>query len=121
MVVRAARHSTVVAIALALLLFGITPGRSTPGVSNGLIVFVSDRDPGYGIFVMNPDGSGQTDISNNPAYDWGPSWSPDGTRVAFASDRDGPWSQIYVMNADGSGVTKLTAGFFGEEAWGPAW
>ncbi len=34
-------------------------------------------------------------------------WSPDGTKIAFNSDRDGN-SEIYVMNADGSNPTRLT-------------
>ena len=36
------------------------------------------------------------------------SWSPDGTKIAFSSDRDGGLQEIYVMNADGSGQTRLT-------------
>ncbi|MCH7838355.1 MAG: PD40 domain-containing protein, partial [Chloroflexi bacterium] len=36
-----------------------------------------------------------------------PSWSPDGTVIAFTSERDGN-SEIYIMNADGSGQTRLT-------------
>jgi Tol biopolymer transport system component len=51
---------------------------------------------------MNADGSGQINLTNNPAADDVPSWSPDGRRIAFASDRDGN-REIYVMNADGSG------------------
>ena len=43
-----------------------------------------------------------TRLTNNAAFDIEPSWSPDGTKIAFASDRDGN-SEIYVMNADGSG------------------
>src|SRR6188508_387922 len=39
--------------------------------------------------------------------DGSPSWSPDGRRIAFYSDRDGN-AEIYVMNADGSGVRRLT-------------
>jgi Tol biopolymer transport system component len=41
------------------------------------------------------------------ASDGVPAWSPDGTRIAFESERDGNL-EIYVMNADGSGVTRLT-------------
>ena len=48
-----------------------------------------------------------TNLTNNPADDIYPSWSPDGRQIAFISDRDGNW-EIYVMNADGSGLTRLT-------------
>ena len=64
-------------------------------------------DSGIEIYVMNADGSGQTNLTNNSALDGGPSWSPDGSRIAFVSARDGN-PEIYVMNADGSGLTRLT-------------
>ena len=56
---------------------------------------------------MNADGTGATRLTDNPAIDQDPAWSPDGTRLAFTSTRDGNY-EIYVMNADGSGVTRLT-------------
>ncbi len=60
------------------------------------------------IWVVNTDGSGLTKLTNNSAHDGDrPSWSPDGSKIAFASDRDGNW-EIYVMNADGTGQTRLT-------------
>jgi Tol biopolymer transport system component len=52
--------------------------------------------------VVNADGSGLRNLSNNPAIDRYAAWSPDGTKIAFY---DGV---IYVMNADGSGLLKLT-------------
>lgn len=45
----------------------------------GRISFVSDRDGNFEIYVMNADGSGLTNLTNNPAMDAAPSWSPDGT------------------------------------------
>ena len=48
---------------------------------------------------MNADGSGQTNLTNNPADDSKPAWSPDGKIITFASDRDGNF-EIYVMNVD---------------------
>lgn len=47
-----------------------------------------------------------------------PTWSPDGRKIAFASERDGN-SEIYVMNADGSNVTRLTDAGGNFPAWSP--
>ncbi|MGH7675322.1 MAG: TolB family protein, partial [Gemmatimonadales bacterium] len=68
-----------------------------------LIAFTSNRQGAqHDIFVMNPDGSGAMNLTNNPNADFGPAWSPDGARLAFSSARDGN-DEIYRMNADGSG------------------
>ena len=56
---------------------------------------------------MNADGSNQTRLTNNPAIDISPSFSADGSKIAFVSNRDGN-QEIYVMNADGSNQTRLT-------------
>src|SRR4029453_931471 len=58
------------------------------------------------VFVMNPDGSGRTRLTDIPGNDPGPrAWSPDGTRIAFTSDGAGQDGDIQVINADGSGLT----------------
>ncbi len=56
---------------------------------------------------MDADGSNQTRLTNNPSLDAFPVWSPDGTKITFASDRDGN-PEVYVMDADGSNQTRLT-------------
>ena len=61
---------------------------------------------------MNADGSGQTRLTNELGNDDSPSWSPDGSKIIFRSDRerDGsdPSSQVWVMNPDGTGQTDLS-------------
>ncbi len=82
--------------------------------------FVSDRDGNDEIYLMNADGTGQTNLTHNPANENAATWSPDGSQIAFESDRDGN-REIYVMNADGTGQTNLTKNpaTDGVPAWSP--
>ena len=59
----------------------------------------SDRDPE--IWVINTDGSGMRQLTNNTTKDRNPDWEPDGRRIAFQSNRDGNY-EIYTINSDGS-------------------
>jgi Tol biopolymer transport system component len=65
------------------------------------------KGSGEEIFLVNPDGSDVRCITNSAGDDRDPSWSPDGSRIAFSSKRDGNW-QIYVMDADGSNQIRVT-------------
>jgi TolB protein len=56
---------------------------------------------------MNADGGDPVRLTTDPARDSDPTWSPDGARIAFASERDGNL-EIYVMNADGSNPRRVT-------------
>src|SRR6266496_4349583 len=67
---------------------GIPAAATSPGL-NGKIVFGSDRDGNVEIYIMNANGSGQTRLTSNPAVDAQAAWSPDGSKIAFASERDG--------------------------------
>lgn len=89
-----------------------------PEVKGELIVFDSDRDGDCEIYVMNSDGSNAIKLTDNPARDTSPSWSPDGKKIVFDSDRDGD-REIYVMNPDGSNVVKLTDNSIVD--LGPSW
>jgi peptidoglycan hydrolase-like protein with peptidoglycan-binding domain len=67
----------------------------------------TDATNRYEIFTMAADGSDSVRLTRNAAEDSYPSFSPDGQRIAFASNREGT-PHIYVMNADGTGVRRLT-------------
>ena len=56
---------------------------------------------------MHADGSDTVNLTNNPAGDFFPSWSPDGMTVAFSSFRDGNW-EIYTIDVDGTHPINLT-------------
>ena len=67
------------------------------------------------IYVMDADGSNPRRLTNNPDRDFSPSWSPDGKRIAFVSNRDGHVHirgrltyEIYVMDANGENQQNLT-------------
>jgi TolB protein len=63
-------------------------------------------------------------LTNSPADERDPAWSPDGTKIAFASNRDGNW-ELYIMQVDTGEITRLTytPGFEGAPTWSPdmAW
>ena len=81
--------------------------------------------PSKEVWVMNADGSGRVNLTNNAFEDRAPQWSPDGTKIAYmcrlgtvAPDVD---FEICVMNADGSGNTVLTDNTLpdGTPTWSP--
>jgi Tol biopolymer transport system component len=72
------------------------------------------------IYVMQADGTEKTNLTNNPADDTEPAWSPEGTHIVFASNRNGGYD-LFVMQADGSGQTLLLdlPGDARHPAWSP--
>jgi len=65
------------------------------------------RDTKGDIFVMNADGSNQVNLTRYSENDTKPTWSPDGSRIAFVSFRDGK-RDIFTIAPDGSDVQRLT-------------
>lgn len=75
----------------------------------------------YEIFVIKTDGTNRTRISRNPADDMRPSWSPDGTKIAFVRPVAGRY-EVFLMNPDGSQQQQLTSvrtQTEGDFAWSP--
>ncbi len=60
------------------------------------------------IYLMNPDGTEQVNITNHRADDVSPIWSPTGEHILFVSDRDGP-RDLYLMDPDGANVRRVFA------------
>ena len=84
------------------------------------IAFESNRDGNGEIYTMNPDGTGLARLTQNPAVDSAPHWSPDGRQIAYHSDRNGSFD-VFLMNEDGSGTIQLTdsADLEGQPEWSP--
>ena len=77
------------------------------------IAFTSMRDGNSEIYVMDGDGSNQRRVTVNPAGDRLPTWSPDGKKIAFVSNRHNgnkDHKQIWVIDADGKNPIRLTDG-----------
>ena len=87
-----------------------TPEPTQDSSSEGLLAFTAAIENGsLDIYTMRPDGSELTNLTNNPAHEMNPYWSPDGERIAFESDLYG-FTHIFIMNADGSSVFQVTHG-----------
>ncbi len=85
---------------------------------DGRLVFAVNTSGASDIYLLDQNGGGFGNLTNHPADDSTPAWSPDGKLIAFTSTRDNV-SQIYVMNADASGVRRLSKNNFKE--FSPNW
>jgi Tol biopolymer transport system component len=113
----------VVLLTVLLLAPGIAHA-AFPG-QNGKIAFSDTRDDpnpsscgsscNYEIYSINPDGTGVSRLTNDPATDLFPVWSPDGSKIVFISTRVP--AGIYTMDANGSNVTFVRTGF--DPSWSP--
>jgi TolB protein len=112
---------------LAALAGAASPAAAAPAGASavettGRILFASTRtaDGNSDIFSADIAGDLVANLTNHPAPDIAPDWSPDGARVVFSSRREQNWD-LYLMNADGSNLQRLTdhPGYDGDPAWSP--
>jgi hypothetical protein len=81
-----------------------------------------DTRPYDHVFTMNADGSGHANLTADKNGGQMPSWSPDGSRIAFTSFQHRTYGDIYTMNVDGGGPVRLTQGTNGDgldPSWAP--
>lgn len=97
-----------------------TPAPTPLGGGYGQIAFVSTRDGDEEIYTMNLDETELRNLTNNSARDDAPTWSPDGSQIAFMSYReDACCSVVYVMDANGDNQHRLTNAT--QYSYNPAW
>jgi Tol biopolymer transport system component len=87
-----------VAVAVGLFLLPAAPAQAAFPGANGKIAFSRSGD----IYTINPDGSGESNLTNSAATDLNPRWRPDGQKIAFQSN-----GTAMLMNPDGTGVQQL--------------
>lgn len=104
-------------------LIGSTAVTVATAPSGKLIAFISERDGDKELFVMNEDGSNQRQLTFNDAWEDECAWTPDGTQLAYISNRNVAdktrWSfDIFMMNVDGTNDRQVTFNSLAE--WGPS-
>lgn len=92
-------------------------GRAAQFMQDGRILFQSKASPSQ-ISIAKIDGSNVVQLTNDESNNMSPKISPDGSQIAYLSNRDGN-QEVYVMNLDGSNQKRLTRNRV--EEWDPAW
>jgi TolB protein len=102
---------------------GARPSPAEASLRSGRLAFAAAAEPGgqADLFVALGDGSSPVAIAAGPRDEFSPTWSPDGSRIAYRVNRPGEFApDIWAMRADGSGRRNLTATPDDTE-WSPAW
>ena len=103
---KALRKALIVGTLAAGLLAAAPASGVAPG-ANGRLLYTLQTTGNYDIWTIEADGSGNTPLITDAANDQGGSWSPDGTKIVFRSNRTGA-GDIYIADSDGSDQVPLT-------------
>lgn len=121
-------------LAVLAALLGAACGQDTatgPGPGQGQFAYVDNSYYGqWDIYIINADAKGRAQLTTSFADEWWPTWSPDGTKIMFQSNRNltpgdsippHPQLDLYVINVTGTGETRLTTDTTNEAqpAWSP--
>ena len=93
-------------LTLLMLMFGGVCQVFAEAPKTPKILFTSHRDGNREVYMMNPDGSEQVNLTQHGADDQQAVWSPTGEQILFVSNRGGT-RDLYLMDADGGNVRRV--------------
>ena len=100
---------SMLSIGCSLVQEATDPFAATSVGGGGIISFASMRDGDYEIYLMEADGANLTKLTDHPALDVSPTWSPDGSQIAFSTQRADLFSrEIFVMDATGANLVNIS-------------
>ena len=102
------RLKLIFSIIFLILMCGTTRPLFAEAPTTPKILFTSSRDGNREVYMMNPDGSEQVNLTQHPARDTHAVWSPTGEQILFVSDRGGKHVRdLYLMDSDGTNVRRV--------------
>lgn len=115
------RLGLLLALLLAVLAYAAPALSGALRLGSGQLAFETDRDGNWEIYLLDIASGLQRNLTRRPADDLSPSWSPDGSQLAFYSDFDGNGTaELLAMDANGGNI-RLLMPQDGGNNWRPVW